>query len=83
MLKQFTHGGTVSTTLPSGQIVIAPASPVPYYSVHAVEGQVTFLLPQKSLAMFFKYEDEYKAYSGPIGNTIVFGGTWTLKIPKG
>ena len=28
-------------------------------------------------------KDEYKAYSTPIGNTIVFGGAWTLKIPKG
>jgi len=27
-------------------------------------------------------EDEYKAYSSPIGNTRAFGGAWTLGIPK-
>lgn len=35
-----------------------------------------------NLVLFFKYEHEYKSYSHTLGNTIVFGGNWTLRIPK-
>lgn len=77
-----TNGGTFAIAGPLGNIIILPAKSLPYYSVHAVGGQATFILPKKNLAFFFKYEDEYKAYSRPIGNTLVIGGSWTLKIPK-
>jgi hypothetical protein len=72
------NGGTVP--LPDGTLV--PAKYLPFYSVHAVGGQGNFILPKKNLVFWFKYYHEYKAYSRPIGNTIVFGGTWTLRIPK-
>jgi hypothetical protein len=72
------NGGTIA--LPTG--IIAPASLIPYYSVHAVGGQASFILPARNFAFFFKYEHEYRAYSHPLGNTIVFGGNWTLRIPK-
>ncbi len=68
-------------TIPIGPIV-GPANILPYYSVHAVGGQVTYILPVKHLSFFFKYEHEYKSYSHTLGNTIVFGGAWTLAIPK-
>jgi hypothetical protein len=58
------------------------ASGVPYYSVHAIGFQSTFLLPKKNLALFFKYYDEYSAKARPVGRTFVFGGSWTLRIPK-
>jgi hypothetical protein len=76
------NGGTISVTLPSGTVIITPASTLPFYSVHAVGGQAGFIFPKKNLALFFKYEHEYKAYSRPIGDTHVFGGSWTLKFPK-
>jgi hypothetical protein len=59
-----------------------PASRIPYYSVHAIGLQSNFILPVKALALFFKYEDEYRAKARPEGRTIVFGGTFTLRIPK-
>ena len=37
-----------------------PASRAPYYSVHGIGLQSTFILPTKNLALFFKYYDEYK-----------------------
>jgi len=55
---------------------------VPYYSVHAIGVQSNFILPAKNLAFFFKYYDEYRALARVEGRTIVFGGSWTLKIPK-
>jgi hypothetical protein len=58
------------------------ASTVPYYSVHAVGVQANYILPAKNLAAFFKYYDEYSAKARPQGRTIVFGFSWTLKIPK-
>jgi hypothetical protein len=61
---------------------IAPASALPYYSVHAVGGQATYILPPRNLNFFFKYEHEYLAYSHTLGNTLVFGGSWTLRYPK-
>ena len=71
------NGGTV----PVGPIV-APANLIPYYSVHAVGGQLNYILPAKNFSLFFKYEHEYAASSHTLGTTIVFGGTWTLAIPK-
>jgi hypothetical protein len=32
--------------------------------------------------MYFKFDHEYTASSHFQGNTIVFGGAWTLQIPK-
>jgi len=74
--------GTFAVAGPQGTVVILPANRSPFYSGHAVGGQLSLILPKKNLAFFFKYEDEYKAYSSPIGNTLVFGGAWTLAIPK-
>ena len=59
-----------------------PASRAPYYSVHGIGLQSTFILPTKNLALFFKYYDEYSAKARPVGWTLVFGGSWTLRIPK-
>lgn len=71
------NGGSVS---PGG--VVLPASLLPSYSVHAVGGQLSYILPAKRVSLFFKYYDEYKSSSHTLGNTIVFGGAWTLAIPK-
>jgi len=60
----------------------APASLIPYYSVHAVGGQINYILPAKNFSLFFKGYHEYSASSHTLGNTIVFGGAWTLLIPK-
>jgi len=59
-----------------------PASALPYYSVHAVGGQLNYILPAKNFSLFFKYYHEYTAYSHTLGNAVVFGGAWTLLIPK-
>jgi hypothetical protein len=59
-----------------------PANVLPSYSVHAVGFQSNFILPAKALNFFFKFEDEYKALSRPQGRTIVFGGSYTFRIPK-
>jgi hypothetical protein len=73
------NGGTV----PIGSTnVTIPASTLPYYSVHAIGGQGTYILPMKNLAFYVKGYHEYTAYSHTVGTTIVFGGTWTLRIPK-
>jgi len=58
------------------------ASRVPYYSVHGIGVQANYILPAKNLVLFFKYYDEYSAKARPQGRTIVFGGSWTLRIPK-
>jgi hypothetical protein len=71
------NGGTV----PIGPIIV-PAKFLPYYSVHGVGGQLNYILPAKNFSLFFKYYHEYKSYSATLGNTIVFGGFWTLPIPK-
>jgi len=60
----------------------AAASRLPYYSVHGIGFQSDFILPAKNLAAFFKYYDEYSAKARPQGRTIVFGFSWTLRIPK-
>ena len=61
---------------------ILPASILPHYAVHAVGGQLTYILPAKNLSPFFKYEHEYKSTSHTLGNTMVFGVAWTLPVPK-
>jgi len=73
----------------SGTLIIAPPpvppiqeSAIPFYSVHAVGLQANFILPAKDFAAFFKYYDEYHALARPQGRTIVFGFSWTLRIPK-
>jgi hypothetical protein len=58
------------------------ASRVPYYSVHGIGVQANYILPKKDFVLFFKYYDEYSAKARPEGRTIVFGGSWTLRIPK-
>jgi hypothetical protein len=52
--------------IPIGPIV-GPANVLPFYSVHAVGGQVTYILPAKHLSFFVKYEHEYKSYSHTLG----------------
>jgi len=54
----------------------------PFYSVHAAGLQTTYILPEKSVSLFFKYYWQYKAYSTSLGNTLVFGGAWTIRDPK-
>jgi hypothetical protein len=58
------------------------ASRLPYYSVHAIGAQGNFIVPGKDLTFFFKYYDQYRALSTAKGRTIVFGGSWTFRIPK-
>jgi hypothetical protein len=58
------------------------ASSVPYYSVHGIGFQSNFIMPKKSVVLFFKYYNEYSAKARPEGRNFVFGGSWTLKIPK-
>jgi len=59
-----------------------PANLVPFYSVHAIGFQSNFILPAKGVNLFFKYEDEFRALARPQGRSIVFGFSWTLRIPK-
>ena len=47
---------------------------------HRRTGQ--YILPMKNLTFYVKGEHEYTAYSHFVGTTIVFGGVWTLRIPK-
>jgi len=62
--------------------VSIPQSRVPSYSVHAVGVQANLVLPPKNFVAFFKYYDEFRAFARPEGRTIVFGLTWTLRVPK-
>jgi hypothetical protein len=70
-----------SGTLTVGGIPI-PESAIPFYSVHALGVQSNFILPGKNFAAFFKYLDEYRALARPQGRTIVFGFSWTWRMPK-
>ncbi len=65
-----------------GAIGSLSASLLPYYSAHALGFQTNFIVPPKGLNLFFKYYDEYSAKAHPQGRTIVFGGSWTMRIPK-
>ena len=73
------NGGTVP--IGSTNLTI-PASTLPYYSVHAIGGQGSYILPMKNLTFYVKGEHEYTAYSHFVGNTFVYGLAWTLRIPK-
>jgi hypothetical protein len=70
----------------SGSYTVAgisvPASLLPYYSAHALGFQTNFIVPAKGLNLFFKYYDEYSTKAHPQGRTFVFGGSWTLRLPK-
>ncbi len=70
----------------SGTLTVAgipiPEGSIPFYSVHAIGVQANFILPAKNVVGFFKYYDEYHALARPQGRTIVFGFSWTLRIPK-
>jgi hypothetical protein len=66
----------------SGTIGGIPVSAIPFYSVHAMGVQSNLILPAKNLSAFFKYYAEYRALARPQGRTIVFGFSWTLRIPK-
>jgi hypothetical protein len=58
------------------------ASGVPHYSVHGIGFQANYILPAKDFLLFFKYYNEYSAKARPQGRTVVFGGSWTFRIPK-
>ena len=73
------NGGTVP--IGSTNLTI-PASTLPYYSVHSIGGQGSYILPMKNLTLYVKGYHEYTAYSHFVGTTIVFGGVWTFRIPK-
>jgi len=75
------NGGTIPNPLPVGPPAL-PASGIPYYSVHAVGGQLNYILPGKNFSLFFKGYHEYSASFHTIGNTFCFGAAWTLLIPK-
>ena len=69
-----------------GTVIVAgvpvPASLIPFYSVHGIGVQSNFILPAKNFALFFKYYDQYRALTTVKGREFVFGGSWTLRIPK-
>jgi hypothetical protein len=65
-----------------GTSLTTSANFIPTYSVHAAGVQLNYVMPAKEISAFFKYYHEYRAYSHFQGNTIVFGGTWTFRIPK-
>lgn len=67
------NGGTISNV---------PARLIPHYSVHAIGVQTNFIAPQRGLSFFFKYYGELNSSARVLGRTIVFGGTYTLRIPK-
>jgi hypothetical protein len=73
------NGGTVP--IGSTNLTI-PASTLPFYSVHSIGGQATYILPAKNLTFYFKGYHEYTAYSHFVGNTFTYGLAWTLRIPK-
>lgn len=54
----------------------------PYYSNQAIGVQSNFIMPPRGLNFFFKYYWEYHALATTQGRTIVFGGSWTLRIPR-
>jgi hypothetical protein len=71
------NGGTV---LVAG--IPVPARLSPFYSVHAIGGQVNYILPARNLIFFFKGYDEYRALARVEGHMIVCGGSWTWAFPK-
>jgi len=75
---QITNNG--GTTYLAG--ILVPASILPHYAVHAVGGQLNYILPVKNFSAFFKDEHEYSSSSHTLGNTLVFGGAYTWKLAK-
>ena len=73
------NGGTIPV---ANTGLTAPASLLPHYSVHAVGGQINYVLPEKNFSLFLKYEHEYQSSSHTQGNTLVFGPAWTWRNPK-
>jgi hypothetical protein len=73
------NGGTVP--VPASNLTVN-ANLIPSYSVFAIGGQVSYILPAKNFAAFFKYDSEYRASAHFQGTTIVFGATYTFRIPK-
>jgi hypothetical protein len=67
-----------SGTLPSG----LPARNDPHYSVYSLGFQTNFIMPAKNLNLSFKYYEEYSAKARVEGRTIVFGGSYTFRVPK-
>jgi hypothetical protein len=59
-----------------------PASTVPYYSANAIGFQTNFILPQKNLNLFFKFDEDFSAKARVEGRTFVFGGNYTFRIPR-
>ena len=55
---------------------------VPFYYVHAIGVQASYIDLARAWNVFFKYEHEYKAEAHPQGRTIVFGVVYTFRIPK-
>ena len=76
------NSGNVAALVPNSLTPFVPASLAPYYSVHAIGFQTTFMVPAKNVSLFFKFEPEYRAKAHAQGYTIAFGGAWTLRIPK-
>ena len=68
-------------SVPLGPLIV-DARTLPYYSVHAAGGEIVYIAPARNLSLNFKYEHEYSAHFHTLGNTIVFGGSWTWPFPK-
>jgi hypothetical protein len=62
--------------------VIFPASILPYYSVHAVGGQINYISVPKNLSFGFKYYNELASSSHMLGRTFVIQFGWTSPVPK-
>lgn len=58
------------------------ASVAPCYSAHALGLQANFGEQKKGVVLFFKYHNEQNAKAHPEGDTFVFGGSWTIRLPK-
>jgi hypothetical protein len=84
------HGQKTVASVPAGQTSqITPGQAFTdewgigqvHYSVHGIGVRANYILPA-NLSFFFNYYDEYSAKARVKGRTIVFGGSWTLRIPK-
>ena len=71
------NSGTVSI----GGVII-PASAIPSYSVHAIGGQLNYILPAKNFSLFFKGYHEYSASTHTLRNHLLFRWRMDLAIPK-
>jgi len=65
-----------------GTIGPVPASLLPHYSAHAIGFHTNFISTKTGLVLFLKYYNEISAKAHTEGRSIVFGGSWTLRIPK-